>query len=100
MLYLQSTVYQVLFLRTSRLTLERDAASYLFRSWGPNFPESILGSETSDSSYAKELEKEGRHSFQQFEDCISENTESGCDSFGSTSSTYENGHVPATFRLL
>ncbi|KAM0922132.1 hypothetical protein ACQ4PT_006364 [Festuca glaucescens] len=78
---------------SSRLTSERDAASYLFRSWEPNSPESISASETSDSSYAKEFEKEGRHSFQQFEDCISENTESRCDSFGSASSTYENGHM-------
>ncbi|KAM0828353.1 hypothetical protein ACQ4PT_067613 [Festuca glaucescens] len=78
---------------SSRLTSERDAASYLFRSWEPNSPESISASEISDSSYAKEFEKEGRHSFQQFEDCISENTESRCDSFGSASSTYDNGHM-------
>uniref|UniRef100_A0A453IZU8 UDENN domain-containing protein n=1 Tax=Aegilops tauschii subsp. strangulata TaxID=200361 RepID=A0A453IZU8_AEGTS len=75
------------------LTSERDAPSYLFRSWEPNSPESISASETSESSYAKEPEKEGRHSFQQYEDCISQNTESRCDSFGRASSTSENGHT-------
>lgn len=75
------------------LTSERDAPSYLFRNWEPNSPESISASETSDSSYAKEPEKEGRHSFQQYEDCISQNMESRCDSFGRASSTYENGQT-------
>ncbi|EMS61328.1 hypothetical protein TRIUR3_23348 [Triticum urartu] len=75
------------------LTSERDVPSYLFRSWEPNSPESMSASETSDSSYAKEPEKEGRHSFQQYEDCISQNSESRCDSFGRASSTYENGHT-------
>ncbi|CAM0870724.1 unnamed protein product [Alopecurus aequalis] len=75
---------------SSGLTSERDCPSYLFRSWEPNSPESISASETSDSSYAREFEKGGRHSFQQYEDCISENTETRCDSFGRASSTYEN----------
>ncbi|KAM3315927.1 hypothetical protein ACQJBY_034202 [Aegilops geniculata] len=75
------------------LTSERDVPSYLFRSWEPNSPESISASETSESSYAKEPEKEGRHSFQQYEDCISQNTESRCDSFGRASSTSDNGHT-------
>ena len=74
-------------------TSERDVPLYLFRSWEPNSPESVSASETSDSSYAKDLEKEGRHSFQQYEDCISENMESHCDSFGRASSTYEYGHT-------
>ncbi|KAI4965141.1 hypothetical protein ZWY2020_057393 [Hordeum vulgare] len=63
------------------LTSERDAPSYLFRNWEPNSPESISASETSDSSYAKEPEKEGRHSFQQLR------------LFGRASSTYENGQT-------
>jgi hypothetical protein len=78
---------------SSGLASERDVPSYLFRSWEPNSPESISASETSDSSYAKELEKEGIHSFQQYEDCMSESTESRCNSFGRSSSTYENGHT-------
>uniref|UniRef100_A0A0D9VPH5 UDENN domain-containing protein n=1 Tax=Leersia perrieri TaxID=77586 RepID=A0A0D9VPH5_9ORYZ len=63
-----------------------DISSYLFRSWEPNSPESISASETSDSSYV-------RHSFQQYDDCISENSESRCDSFGRASCSYENGHT-------
>ncbi|KAL5217966.1 hypothetical protein ABZP36_018650 [Zizania latifolia] len=78
---------------SSGLPSEGDVPSYLFRSWEPNSPESISASETSDSSYVRELEKEGRHSFQQYEDCISENLESRCDSFGRASCTYENGHT-------
>jgi hypothetical protein len=78
-------------------TSESDVPLYLFRSWEPNSPESMSASETSDSSYAKELEKEGRRSFQQYEDCISENMESRCDSFGRASSTYEYGHTSPDF---
>ncbi|KAF0913729.1 hypothetical protein E2562_024610, partial [Oryza meyeriana var. granulata] len=78
---------------SSGLPSEGDIPSYLFRSWEPNSPDSISASETSDSSYVRELEKEGRHSFQQYEDCISENLESCCDSFGRASYTYENGHT-------
>ncbi|XP_006649392.2 uncharacterized protein LOC102701985 [Oryza brachyantha] len=78
---------------SSGLPSEGDVASYLFRTWEPNSPESISASETSDSSYIRELEKEGRHSFQQYDDCISENLESRCDSFGRASCTYENGHT-------
>ncbi|KAF8721312.1 hypothetical protein HU200_023245 [Digitaria exilis] len=71
---------------------EREMSSYLFRSWGPNSPESISASEISDSSYAREVDKEGRHSFQQYEDCLSENLESRCDSFGRVSYS-DNGHT-------
>ncbi|KQK23686.1 uncharacterized protein LOC100831773 isoform X1 [Brachypodium distachyon] len=78
---------------STALPSERDVHPYLFRSWQPNSPESISASETSDSSYAKELDKEGRHSFQQYEDCMSENMESRCDSFGRASSTCEDGHT-------
>jgi hypothetical protein len=78
---------------SSGLPSEGEIPSYLFRSWEPNSPESMSASETSDSSYIRELEKEGRHSFQQYEDCISENLGSRCDSFGRTSYTYENGHT-------
>lgn len=78
---------------SSGLPSEGEIPSYLFRSWEPNSPESMSASETSDSSYIRELEKEGRHSFQQYEDCISENLGSCCDSFGRTSYTYENGHT-------
>uniref|UniRef100_A0A0E0K8P9 cDENN domain-containing protein n=1 Tax=Oryza punctata TaxID=4537 RepID=A0A0E0K8P9_ORYPU len=78
---------------SSGLPSEGEIPSYLFRNWEPNSPESMSASETSDSSYLRELEKEGRHSFQQYEDCISENLGSRCDSFGRASYTYENGHT-------
>nr|TKW38426.1 hypothetical protein SEVIR_1G113500v2 [Setaria viridis] len=67
--------------------------SYLFRSCGPNSPESISASEISDSSYVREVDKEGRHSFQQYEDCLSENLESRCDSFGRENYIHDNGQT-------
>ncbi|OEL33463.1 hypothetical protein BAE44_0005518 [Dichanthelium oligosanthes] len=78
---------------SSGVPSEREMSSYLFRSWGPNSPESISASEISDSSYVREVDKEGRHSFQQYEDCLSENLESRCDSFGRASYIYDNGHT-------
>ncbi|XP_062209859.1 uncharacterized protein LOC133911580 isoform X1 [Phragmites australis] len=78
---------------SSGIPSERDISSYLFRSWEPNSPESISASEISDSSYVRELDKEGRHSFQQSDDCISDNLESRCDSFGRASCIYDNGHT-------
>uniref|UniRef100_A0A0A8YAA2 UDENN domain-containing protein n=1 Tax=Arundo donax TaxID=35708 RepID=A0A0A8YAA2_ARUDO len=93
---------------SSGVPSERDMSSYLFRSWEPNSPESISASEVSDSSYVRELEKEGRHSFQQYDDCISENLESCCDSFGRASYISDNGynspdllsmHLPISRRL-
>jgi len=72
---------------------EREVSSYLFRSWGANSPESISASEISDSSYVREVDKEGRHSFQQYEECLSENLESRSDSFGRASYIYDNGHT-------
>lgn len=77
---------------SSGIPPEREMSSYLFRSWGPDSPESISASEISDSSYAREVDKEGRHSFQQYEDCLSENLESRCDSFGRASYS-DNGHT-------
>lgn len=77
---------------SSSVPSERDMTSYLFRSWEPHSPESISGSEVSESSYRRELDKE-RQSFQQYEDCVSENLDSRCDSFGSTSCMYDNGHT-------
>lgn len=67
-------------------------SSYLFRSWEPNSSQSISGSEISDSSYVREVE-EARHSFQHYEDCIVENLEPRCDSFGRASYMYDNGHT-------
>ncbi|PUZ42867.1 hypothetical protein GQ55_9G616300 [Panicum hallii var. hallii] len=78
---------------SSGVSSERDVSSYLFRSWGPNSPESISASEISDSSYVREVDKEGRHSFEQYEDCLSENLESRSDSFGRASYIYGNGHT-------
>ncbi|RLN38599.1 hypothetical protein C2845_PM01G02930 [Panicum miliaceum] len=78
---------------SSGVSSERDVSSYLFRSLGPNSPESISASEISDSSYVREVDKEGRHSFQQYEDCLSENLESRSDSFGRASCIYDNGHT-------
>ena len=72
---------------------EREVSSYLFRSWGPNSPESISASEISESSFGRELDKEGRQSFQQYDDFILENLDSRCDSFGSTSCIDDNGHI-------
>ncbi|XP_062216805.1 uncharacterized protein LOC133916923 isoform X2 [Phragmites australis] len=77
---------------SSGVPSEGDMSSYLFRSWEPNSPESISAIEISDSIYVRELE-EGRHSFQQYDDCISENLESRCDSFGRGSYIYDNGHT-------
>ncbi|TVU48389.1 hypothetical protein EJB05_08025 [Eragrostis curvula] len=77
---------------SSGVPSERDMPLYLFRSWEPHSPESISASEISESSCGRELDKEGRQSFQQYDDCISENLESRCDSFGSTSYIYDNGH--------
>ncbi|KAG2543532.1 hypothetical protein PVAP13_9NG751500 [Panicum virgatum] len=78
---------------SSGVSSERDVSSYLFRSWGPNSPESISASEISDSSYVREGDKDGMHSFQQYEDCLSENLESRSDSFGRASYIYDNGHT-------
>nr|XP_034574938.1 uncharacterized protein LOC117838859 [Setaria viridis] len=80
-------------LRSSGVPSERDMPSYLFRSCGPNSPESISASEISDSSYVREVDKEGRHSFQQYEDCLSENLESRCDSFGRENYIHDNGQT-------
>lgn len=77
---------------SSSVSSERDMSSYLFRSWEPNSPESLSAS-VSDSSYVREVEKEARHSFQHYEDCISENLEPRCDSFGRASDIYDNGHT-------
>ncbi|KAK8446798.1 hypothetical protein SEVIR_9G546301v4 [Setaria viridis] len=78
---------------SSGVPSERDMPSYLFRSCGPNSPESISASEISDSSYVREVDKEGRHSFQQYEDCLSENLESRCDSFGRENYIHDNGQT-------
>eukprot|EP00267_Zea_mays_P047153 XP_020399584.1 uncharacterized protein LOC103640447 isoform X5 [Zea mays] len=77
---------------SSSIPSERDMSSYLFRSWEPNSSQSISGSEISDSSYVREVE-EARHSFQHYEDCIVENLEPRCDSFGRASYMYDNGHT-------
>ena len=60
---------------SSSVPSERDMSSFLFRSWEPNSSQSIFASEISDSSYVREVEKEARHSFQHYEDCISGNLE-------------------------
>jgi hypothetical protein len=78
---------------SSSVSSERDTPLHLFRSWEPNSPESIYASEISESSYGRELDKEGRQSFQQYDDCISENLDPRCDSFGSISCIYDNGHA-------
>ncbi|CAL4937618.1 unnamed protein product [Urochloa decumbens] len=78
---------------SSGVPSEGDVSSYLFRSCGPNSPESISASEISDSSYVREVDKEGRHSFQQYEDCLSDNLDSRCDSFGRASYIYDNGQT-------
>ncbi|GJN30290.1 hypothetical protein PR202_gb18583 [Eleusine coracana subsp. coracana] len=72
---------------------ERDTPSYLFRSWEPRSPESISASEISESSYGRELDNEGRQNFQQYDESVSENLDSRCDSFGSTSCIYDNDHT-------
>jgi len=93
---------------SSSVPSERDMSSFLFRSWEPNSSQSIFASEISDSSYVREVEKEARHSFQHYEDCISGNLEPRCDSFGRASCIYDNGntspdllsmHSPASRRL-
>ncbi|XP_066377814.1 uncharacterized protein [Miscanthus floridulus] len=93
---------------SSSVPSERDMSSFLFRSWEPNSSQSIFASEISDSSYVREVEKEARHSFQHYEDCISGNLEPRCDSFGRASYIYDNGntspdllsmHSPASRRL-
>ncbi|EER95503.2 hypothetical protein BDA96_01G539500 [Sorghum bicolor] len=78
---------------SSSVPSERDMSSYLFRSWEPNSSQSISASEISDSGYVREVEKEARHSFQHYEDCISGNLEPRCDSFGRASYIYDNGNT-------
>ncbi|KAL6901851.1 hypothetical protein ACP4OV_004727 [Aristida adscensionis] len=78
---------------SSGVPSESDIPPYLFIGRESNSPESIYVSEISDSSSVKELEKEGRHSFQKYDDCISENMESRCDSFGTEICTYDNGNT-------
>ncbi|WVZ55456.1 hypothetical protein U9M48_006116 [Paspalum notatum var. saurae] len=78
---------------SSGVPSERDMSSYLFRSWEPNSPESISASEISYSHCVREVEKGARHSFQHYEDCISENLEPHCDSFGRSSYIYDNGNT-------
>jgi hypothetical protein len=78
---------------SSGVPSERDMPSYLFRSCGPNSPESMSASEISDSGYIREVDKEGRHSFQQYEDCLSENLEYHCDSFGRANYIHDNGQT-------
>ncbi|KAL6645514.1 hypothetical protein ACP70R_017122 [Stipagrostis hirtigluma subsp. patula] len=84
---------------SSGVPSETDIPPYLFRVREPNSPESISTSEISDSSYVRELEKEGRHSFQPYDDCTSENLESRCDSFGRASCNYEISLSPVSRRL-
>ncbi|KAJ1298817.1 hypothetical protein BS78_01G482700 [Paspalum vaginatum] len=78
---------------SSGVPSERDMSSYLFRSWEPNSPESISASEIPYSHCVREVEKGARHSFQHYEDCILENLEPRCDSFGRSSYIYDNGHT-------
>ena len=78
---------------SSSVPSERDMSSFLFRSWEPNSSQSIFASEILDSSYVREVEKEARHSFQHYEDCISGNLKPRCDSFGRASYIYDNGNT-------
>src|SRR5438105_2827581 len=92
MLYL-STIYQVSFLHPE--FRQKETCLCICSGAGSNSPESLSASEISDSSYVKELDKEGRQSFQQYDDCISENLDPPCDSFGRASCIYDNGHTSA-----
>ncbi|XP_072987918.1 uncharacterized protein [Typha latifolia] len=69
----------------------RDAPPISLRNWEPQSPESVSNSEASDLGHVKELDKEIRKSWQQFDEYTSETSESRCDSFERVNGTFENG---------
>jgi len=85
---------------SSSVPSERDMSSFLFRSWEPNSSQSIFASEISDSSYVREVEKEARHSFQHYEDCISGNLEPRCTVLKGERLQMETGMIVRTTCIL
>ncbi|XP_020576469.1 uncharacterized protein LOC110022034 isoform X2 [Phalaenopsis equestris] len=72
---------------------EREAAPILFRPPDCHSPESACFSEISDTSHARELDKESRRSWQCLDDCTSENSGYRSDSFETVSGVFENGQT-------
>lgn len=61
--------------------------------WEPQSPESITASEASDSSQAREVDKDGRKYLQYFDDYASLSPESHCDALERMYGVDDNGHV-------
>lgn len=61
--------------------------------WEPHSPDSVTASEASDSSQAREVDKDGRKYLQYFDDYASLSPESHCDALERSYGGDENGHV-------
>lgn len=61
--------------------------------WEPQSPDSVTASEASDSSQAREVDKDGRKYLQYFDDYASLSPENHCDALERIYGGDENGHV-------
>lgn len=61
--------------------------------WEPQSPDSVAASEASDSSQAREVDKDGRKYLQYFDDYASLSPENHCDALERIYGGDENGHV-------
>nr|XP_010933158.1 uncharacterized protein LOC105053615 isoform X2 [Elaeis guineensis] len=80
-------------LSSAGLPSDREVSPFLFRTFEPQSPESVSASDASDFSHVRELDKETRRSWHQYDDNTSETSGSRSDSFERVNGNFELGQT-------
>ncbi|XP_008804739.2 uncharacterized protein LOC103717932 isoform X1 [Phoenix dactylifera] len=80
-------------LSSAGLPSDREVSPFLFRTFEPQSPESVSASDASDFSHVRELDKEMRRCWHQYDDNTSETSGSRSDSFERVNGNFEIGQT-------